>query len=542
MHLATSSLRTLGLASSLASLASVSRAQGTLYVFEGTPDAVDSAGDVDLDGHPDILVTRAASGSSNGLVRMLSGATGALMATTTGPIGNGFGAAISGGADLDLDGKLDYVVGAPLGLSPEVRAVRWPGTNLWISVGPQNSGFGSALDMGGDLNGDGIADVLVGAPDEGSQAEGAVYLLSGADGSLLRHHTGSAATIGEFGSAVVFLDDITGDGIADYAVGDPRKDLQAPGDVTVYSGADGVLVRKLGGNGGNDAFGFALAQVGDVDGDGRPELAIGAPQEFIQFKRRGSVSLVAPHSGIVLHKVLARVGSEQFGSSVAGLSDYDADGIPDLAGHSPFTWGAGSAAQGKTRILSGASGLDLDEISLGMLGPIAAAGDVNTDGVPDLLVAGGLTPPGSSALFLGGCEPPELYCTAKTSSQGCVPESSWSGASSASVGPDFRAIATRVPGKTPALLVWSNAAAALPFGGGWLCVGAPLKRSSALLSRGPAQGCDGQVDYTFTKAYLAGHGQGPGSEIYAQFWLRDPGFAGANAIGLTRGTRFTVWP
>ena len=537
-----SALRILGLGSSMALLASLASAQGTLYAFEKFTDAVDSAGDVDLDGHPDFLVSRAAIELAYGVVQIRSGATGAVLQSKTGPgLGNGFGAAVAGGADLDLDGRPDFVVGSPLGdaLSghpPEVHAVRWSTSDLWVRKGPAASRFGSALDLGGDLNGDGIADVIVGAPDDGAQRQGSAFLLSGSDGSILRQHAGSAGAIGEFGHAVVFLADVTGDGISDYAVGDPRVTMQAFGDVTVFSGASGAVLRTIV-NGAYDSFGSALAQVGDVDGDGRAELAIGAPMEFIQFKRRGSVSLVAPHSGVVLHKVLAPLGAEQFGSSVAGLSDYDGDGIPDFAGHYPPTW----TPQGKTRVLSGATGFDLDEITLGMWGPIAAAGDVNLDGVPDLLVASAVM--GASAgLFLGGCEAPELYCTAKTSSLGCIPESSWSGASSASVGPDFHATVTRVPGKTPALLVWSNAPASQPFAGGWLCVGAPLQRSSALVSQGPAQGCVGQLDYTFTKAYLAAKGQVPGSQVYAQFWLRDPGFSGANAVGLTRGTRFTVWP
>jgi hypothetical protein len=433
-------------------------------------------------------------------------------------------------------------VSAPLGdalsgTSPEVRAVRWSMSDLWVRQGPPSSLFGGALDLGGDLNSDGIADVIVGAPDDGAQREGGAYLLSGSDGSILRQHLGSAGTNGEFGRAVVFLKDVTGDGVPDYAVGDPRLDMSF-GDVTVFSGASGAVVRKIS-NGTWDAFGSALAEVGDVDGDGRPELAIGAPQEWVAPKRRGTVSLVAPHSGAVHLKVVAGPGSEQFGSSVAGLDDYDGDAIPDFAAQHPLVWDP--KPHGRTRILSGATGFDLDEIGLGLWGPIAAAGDVNLDGVPDLLVANSVLA-GPAALFLGGCEPPELYCTAKTSSLGCVPESSWSGASSATVGPDFRTTATRVPGKTPSVLVWSNAPAALPFAGGWLCVGAPLERSSALLSQGPAQGCVGQIDYTFTKGYLASHGQTPGSQVYTQFWLRDPGFSGANAVGLTRGTRFTVWP
>jgi hypothetical protein len=291
-----------------------------------------------------------------------------------------------------------------------------------------------------------------------------------------------------------------------------------------------------------DGFGNSIASVGDIDGDGRPELLVGAWNETVSSVTVGSVSLFSGATGVLLRKITATPGTQNFGSSVAAMGDYDGDGVPDFAAHYPVAMiGGVPKNMGTARVISGATGADLAAISIGLRGPIAAAGDVNLDSVADLLVAGGFSAP-RSELLLGRCAPPTPYCTAKINSLGCLPSSSFSGASSASIGPDLTLSATQVQGQKSGLLFWGLASASLPFGGGLLCVAPPVKRTSVSSSGGSNQDCSGTLAYTFTKTYLATNGLTPGSQVYTQFWMRDPGFAAPNNLGLTRGMRFTVWP
>jgi hypothetical protein len=525
---------------------SVASAQGVLYEFPVENDSVSRAGDIDGDGHPDVLV-----GRSSGAVRVVSGATGKVIWSKAGPgsPATGWGAPVVGGLTL-TPSVLDFVVAAPNGdpfsfTEPMVHACSWPlGFTLWVAEGPMYSRFGSALDGGPDLDGDGASEVLVGAPDEGSLLQGAAYLLSGRNGAVMRHHAGSIAAVGEFGAAVAFVGDLDGDAIADYAVGDPQLNLSGPGQVTVYSGASGALLRTLAGAGTPDAFGSSIARVDDVDGDGVGEVLVGAPEEVVaplNHHKLGSASLFSGASGALIHKVAAQEFYElRLGASVAGLADYDGDGVPDFAVHHDRTWGiSGAELGGLTRIYSGATGSELATTGIGLEGPIAAAGDVNLDQIPDLLVAGGSA---ASVVALGQCPAPEFYCTAKPSSLfGCAePFSSFRGASSATVGPDLTLSVTRVPGQKTGILFWSNATAAVPFAGGWLCVSPPLVRLGPLQTGG-TQGCaSGALDFTFTKAYLASKNQLPGAEVFAQFWVRDVN--ATEGVVLSRGTRFTVWP
>jgi hypothetical protein len=144
----------------------------------------------------------------------------------------------------------------------------------------------------------------------------------------------------------------------------------------------------------------------------------------------------------------------------------------------------------------------------------------------------------------GHVEVAQPYCTAKTNSQGCVPEVGFSGIPSTS-GPDnFFVTASNVLNNKTGLLLWSHGQASTPFFGGTLCVAQPITRTSAQNSGGNPSGtdCSGTYSFHFAQSYMVGQLLGGGSTVYAQYWSRDPGFAAPNSIGLTDALRFTIIP
>jgi hypothetical protein len=485
------------------------KAQGTLIQIDDAGGAVASAGDVDGDGRADVLAARSAAQSSIGRVRLVSSATGATLATVDGPFADdGFGSALAGARDLDGDGKPDFVVGAPnaestLGVLPAVRAYTANGALLWSASGLFGSRFGAAVALGGDLDGDGVGDVLVGAPDDGASTAGAVHVLSGASGTALRSHASAGPNDGELGFAVAFVGDVDGDGVDDYAFGDPHTSVAATGKVELVSGATGASIRTWVAPSAGQ-FGCALALAGDVDGDGVGELVVGAMGEPVAPFTTGVVRLYSGANGALISTTPAEQQGLMLGRSVTGLGDYDGDGIEDYAAELPAKYIGGAVKNfGGARVISGANGLVIAQLGFGSTGAIAGVGDVNLDGVADLVVGGNPAPSAFAALVLGHASVPTVYCTAKQNSLGCTPTTSFYGASSASIGPDFTVLAANVQGGKPGLCFWSLGAASTPFGGGFLCVGAPIHRTTVTASGGSSLACDGVLAHTFTKGYLA---------------------------------------
>ena len=133
-----------------------------------------------------------------------------------------------------------------------------------------------------------------------------------------------------------------------------------------------------------------------------------------------------------------------------------------------------------------------------------------------------------------------LYCTAKTSSSGCLPAIVTSGSPSAGAGSGFHVTAVQVErGKTGLLFYGTNGAASQPLQGGFLCVQPPLKRLPAQSSGGSGP-CSGTLDYDFN-AWIAS-GADPalvaGATVHAQFWFRDP--LSPSGTGLSGGVAFTL--
>jgi hypothetical protein len=150
---------------------------------------------------------------------------------------------------------------------------------------------------------------------------------------------------------------------------------------------------------------------------------------------------------------------------------------------------------------------------------------------------------GRARLVLGNAAAPTGYCTPKTNSAGCVPHISYTGCASLSIGDNFHVVAQNVLPNALGMLIWSQSPNSVPFFGGTLCVGSPIRRTQAQAAGNQGTGaCIGTYDIHLSQAYLASWGLAPGMQIHAQFWSRDNGFAPPDNIGLTGGLKVTVLP
>jgi hypothetical protein len=139
---------------------------------------------------------------------------------------------------------------------------------------------------------------------------------------------------------------------------------------------------------------------------------------------------------------------------------------------------------------------------------------------------------------------PTTYCTPKTTSKGCAPLVTWTGAPSLSGPDDFFLTASPALNKKVGKFVWGTAPKALPFAGGSLCVKLPFVRGPHLDSGGSATGsdCTGVFTWHFSQAYMASKGVTAGAILYAQAWGRDQGFAPPNNSQLSNAIVFQVAP
>jgi hypothetical protein len=261
-----------------------------------------------------------------------------------------FGTEIASVADVDGDGIRELLIGAhfsDLGGGNSGAAYLFSGASgdpihIWPG---ESSGdrFGITLADAGDTDGDGVTDVIIGADlnDAGGTDAGRAYVYSGDTGLLLYRITGAWPN-DWLGLRVAGVGDLDDDGKDDWIAGAPGSDADGPGSGRAYvvlgrpgpypveiNGADANLI--LTGQEPGDEFGMSLCAVDDVDGDGLPDIAVGAASGSVPGKAStGEVLFLSGQSGELRRVFSGDAPDDDFGVWMHCDADIDHDGTRDL--------------------------------------------------------------------------------------------------------------------------------------------------------------------------------------------------------------------
>lgn len=343
--------------------------------------------------------------------------------------GADFGAAILSAGDVDLNTKPDLLVGAPMDSAEGTlrgRAVLYLaardnsgfGEVAWTVSGPVDRGqYGAALAGGHDLDGDGFADVAVGCG--GSCWVVDVYLGTKV-GPGLEPDWSMDGGGGSFGHAMAMLGDTDGDGYAELAIGD-RVGAEH-GAVHVYpGGAEGPGAPLVLPGEADHPIGGTVAAAGDLDGDGLADLATGSGVEDPLVPSISVYLGAAGGLGDAPAAWLSRPSDALgMGVSLGGGGDVDGDGLDDLVAGADGIGDDPAVGYGHVLGWSGATGglpawQRTDSVPDTLLGrAVAIAGDVDGDGYADVLAG---RPgwqedqdlEGGAVLYVGGPAGPDAW-------------------------------------------------------------------------------------------------------------------------------------
>ena len=292
-----------------------------------------------------------------------------------------------------------------LAMASPARAATGRGTATLVGVVPGET-FGCSVATAGDVNGDSYADVIVGAYQSGTAANpaGRAYIYFGGpraderpDVTLTGESAGDA-----FGVSVSSAGDVNRDGFDDVVVGAYENDARGAnaGRAYVYFGGPGMDAKPdivYTGEAAGDAFGYSVAEAGDVNHDGFSDIVIGAYENSGRGAGAGRAYVFyggARPDAVADATLNGESAGDRFGISVAGAGDVNGDGFDDVV-VGAYQNDAGGIDAGRAYVFFGGAARLPDRANVVLTGAapgdafgfcVSGAGDVNKDGFDELIV------------------------------------------------------------------------------------------------------------------------------------------------------------
>ena len=300
-----------------------------------------------------------------------------------------FGWLVTSADDADGDGIEDFAVAAPFGGSFRGRISVHSGADgsqIWSYTIPTASAIlGFSLDRMNDVDGDGVDEIVAGAPWNPGVPGGRLLVFSGANGAII-HTFAGPVEFDTYGHSVAAGGDFNGDGVPDLVfsgIGVEKGDPKGIGRVFVHSGDDLTLISTI------DppilpsyGFGTGIAFIGDVNKDGRDDLAIG--DRLFEFDPPGRIHVFSYDGKQPVHEFTINdidQGLPLESERIDAGRDYNQDGTPDIY--------LGERRLNRARVFSGADGsviLTIQSEENNSFGSGRMIDDIDGDGVPDLFI------------------------------------------------------------------------------------------------------------------------------------------------------------